>query len=256
MSYVSLDAERLLRALRRLAVDGEVCATIRHLASESGLSETAVRRGLSELKTEPTGPAIRFAGRHGKTAVWRVKSDPLGHGAGATSEVPPPTAGGTFAEGGDPGEADRLDAGRPPVASVEGMAEPDDDELGEEEIERRRRAAMAASYAILDRLGGDELGEPDQPGGECADCGKEARRRYSLALLVLCRDCRLLRARAEVRTEAWDTVDPPAAAVQERELTEELTEQALDAIVEQHGANGNGNGSRAEDWIERPEIDY
>ena len=83
MSYASLDAERLYRAMCHLAVAGEVCATIRHLAAAAQLSETAVRRGLAELRTEPTGPAIALVGRRGPTAVWRVNSDSLASAGGA-----------------------------------------------------------------------------------------------------------------------------------------------------------------------------
>lgn len=241
----SLDAERLLRAMRKLAVGGELCATLRHLSQESGLSETAVRRCLGELTTEPAGQAIRPAGRRGATTVWRVKPDPLAPAGGATSPTSPPTAGDDGTEVGVPSESDRLDAGRPPVASVREGGEPAADELSAEEHERRRQAGLKATYAQLDRWNVDEeIGEPDQPGGECGECHRQARRRYSLGVFVLCRDCRIRRARAKVRLALHDG----PATEPEPALDDELVGQAVDAFLEQATPSTNGHGDP--DWID------
>ncbi|HEY7621705.1 MAG TPA: hypothetical protein VH834_18135 [Solirubrobacteraceae bacterium] len=223
------DADVVLAALRSWGgPDGTVCAPVREIAVLTELSEPVVRSALADLCAD--GRLIFTGRRHRKTAVFRFASPSTPRSEQGGREATP--RGSTSLT-----PADATSSGDAPAQPV--VSEDDEEELSEEEWARRRAIGLKHAYAFLDRYD-EEIGEPDQDGGECGECGREARRRWSLGMFVLCRDCRRRRARAgrKVGVGAGGGVVVPLPLLGGEELDEEL-----ETLVREHGgANGNGNG--------------
>jgi hypothetical protein len=226
------DAEHVRTALWHYAIGrNRVCPPIAGLAGDTGLTEGRIRRALAQLVEDGV---LEFTGkRRGKTAVYRFLT---------TSHDPQRAAGvNTIPRRGSVFDDDLADA----TVEVDGTPDP---VVEEENTEELRRLGLTALHAILDRIGRkdeqdeqDELGEPDQPGGECGECRQEVRRRYSLGLFLLCRDCRVRRARAGAQL-----AERPQRRPDEHEEYVPPAEPApailvpLTAAVWQHNGNGNG----------------
>jgi ribosomal protein L37AE/L43A len=238
-------------ALERRAVDGEACVPIVELARICTAGETDVRQALRRLTA--AGDIVAAGKRNGRTRIWRLPAlTPQGERADAARSR------GAY---GDPGLRDlprssdpiEPDGSPDAAASVGGdalrtgqpVANPDD-EPGEEELAWRRRVGLRYAYAFLDRFGPDEIGEPDQPGGECGQCHREARRRYSLGMFVLCRECRMSRAKAALKAvEPLPGDKPEPEPEPEPELVVidaglELVDELADRLA-QNGSGDNGN---------------
>jgi biotin operon repressor len=212
-----------------------VCVPVAELAEECGLSEAQVRRALRELRQDGR---IIPAGKRRNTTVWRVPDhDPGARSAAPSPERRPPS--GTDGSGGR--SAERLTE---PTAQPPAVARADDEEeLSEEEWARRRAIGLRHAYAFLDRY--DEvIGEPDQPEGECVDCGRWSMRRWSLGMSVLCRACRSSRARAAEKAVVAPL--PPAALV----VVEPGPHLADELAARLASGRSNGNGSGPSVWDE------
>ena len=71
-------------------------------------------------------------------------------------------------------------------------------------------AGLELALAALERLeGGDGLGAPDLPAGECDDCGALVAGRFELGMVALCRLCRRSRARVAARLGEQDRRPAP-----------------------------------------------
>jgi hypothetical protein len=234
------NADVVLSALRSFApADGRVAAPLSAIAALTDLHEGAVRRAMAQLCHERR---IEPVGKEGRNTLFQITLDPAGQRRRRDATPKEESSSSTN---------DRSTA-RDPTRPLPGRttAEP---ELTAEEKDELRRIGLTALYGILDRFGTeeDELGEPDQPGGECGECGQEARRRYSLGLFLLCRDCRERRARAAAQGGTGHA-DRAAPVEQEPELVPIVPAQLDTELYGQLARNGNGNG-RSPLWDE-PEF--
>ena len=230
-------ADVVLSALLSFATaDGRVAAPLAEIAALTDLHEGAVRRALAQLCRERRLDAV---GKTGRNTIFQI---PAEHRRAATASRRDATPKEESSSSSSTSDRSTARDPEPPVARQ-------DDVLTAKEKDELRRIGLAALYPILDGFGDDELGAPDQPGGECSECGAEARARWSFGLYVLCRDCRARRAAVAARLAEEPVVVPPAGET----IAEELTVKALDALTAQRSTNGHGNGAS---WIDAPELDY
>jgi DNA-binding transcriptional ArsR family regulator len=172
-------AERVYLALVLRETD-PVEARLDDLVVECDLSESQVRRALRRLREDGL---ISPSSKRGTTTLWRLNDAPGTAAAAESSDRQDPIGGLTVPTG---------FAASPPSSS------PADPEPSDEEVAEMRRLGLAHLDAWLDQHDA-EIGDPDQPEGECGECGGWARRRWSLGLFVLCRDCRRRRARVALK---------------------------------------------------------